>query len=142
MRLPVDHTELQKLSTLSTELGHLDGLASSAAEMVTSSNHSFKDIGNNTIVGWIDPSKDRSTLDIIYSSIITIVLCVWISTYPNVPAPRDRLHHWIIDKFNLAMIGFLGPDLLFALALGQWSSARRSVKARLYPNPESTSLSH
>lgn len=86
--------------------------------------------GNSTIVGWVSSDSDRSTLDILYSSGITIILCVWVSTYPNVPAPTDRWYHHLIDKANLAMIGALGPDLLFGLALGQYSSARRSVEVR------------
>lgn len=83
---------------------------------------------NDTIVGWISGDDNRSTLDILYSSGITIILCVWVSTYPNVPAPSDRWYHQLVDKANLAMIGALGPDLLFALALGQYSSAKRSVE--------------
>lgn len=32
------------------------------------------------------------------------------------------------DKFDLACLGILGPEFLFALALGQYDSARRSVE--------------
>lgn len=85
---------------------------------------------------WVSSSDRRGTLDILYSSILTIGLCVWVSTYPNVPSPRDTWKQRLIDKINLAMIGFLGPDLLFALALGQWSSASRSLKVRKFrPEP-------
>lgn len=102
--------------------------------MFSGGNYTFRNASSNTTVGWVGSSDHRGTLDILYSSGATILLCVWISTYPNIPAPRDRLYHRLIDKFNLAMIGFLGPDLLFALALGQWSSARRSVEVRMSPS--------
>lgn len=91
-------------------------------------NSSANDIANKTLVGWIDGGTDRGTLDILYASCVTIILCIWVSTYPNVPAPSDRWYHRIVDKANLAAIGALSPDLLFALALGQYSSAKRSIK--------------
>ncbi|KFG86909.1 hypothetical protein MANI_030314 [Metarhizium anisopliae] len=111
--------------------------------MFSGGNYTFRNASSNTTVGWVGSSDHRGTLDILYSSGATILLCVWISTYPNIPAPRDRLYHRLIDKFNLAMIGFLGPDLLFALALGQWSSARRSVEEfrRVVPNDKDRSWS-
>jgi len=34
----------------------------------------------------------------------------------------------LCDKLHLACVGMLGPELLFILALGQYRSARRSVK--------------
>lgn len=92
-------------------------------------------VANNTLVGWVATGTDRGTLDIIYASGVTIVLCVWVSTYPNVPAPSDRWYHHIVDKANLAMIGALGPDLLFGLALGQYSSAKRSIEVNLVRIP-------
>ncbi|ROT42542.1 hypothetical protein SODALDRAFT_326702 [Sodiomyces alkalinus F11] len=82
----------------------------------------------SAIVGWVRASDDRGTVDILFSCCLTIVLCVWVSTYPNVPSPQDRWYHQVRDKFNLACIGFLGPDFLFGIAIGQLTSARRSVK--------------
>lgn len=81
----------------------------------------------NETVGWMSSTDSRGTADVLWSSCVTIVLCVWVSTYPNVPAPKDRWYHRLADKVNLAMIGLLGPDILLALAAGQLSSARRSM---------------
>lgn len=87
---------------------------------------------NNTtdeqILGWVGSSNDRGTIDIMWSSCITIILCCWVSTYPNVGSPSDKWYHIFYDKISLAMISILGPDFLFGIAFGQWSSARRSVK--------------
>jgi len=82
-----------------------------------------------TTVGWVRSENDRGTADIIWSCCTTILLCVWVSTYPNVPAREDKWYHRFVDKVNLAFIGFLGPDFLFGLSIGQLASARRSVKA-------------
>jgi len=79
-------------------------------------------------LGWVQSGQDRGTLDILWSCSITIVLCCWVATHPNVGSPKEKFFHRWVDKTHLAMIGLLGPDLLFGLALGQLSSARRSVK--------------
>jgi hypothetical protein len=88
-------------------------------------------MGNNTDVvvnGWFDSSAERGSIDILWSCCVTIVLCCWVSVFPNTGAPTDKWHHLLRDKFNLACIAILGPDLIFGIAWGQFSSARRSVK--------------
>ncbi|PYI16574.1 hypothetical protein BO86DRAFT_435685 [Aspergillus japonicus CBS 114.51] len=59
--------------------------------------------------------------------------------FPNIPARTDQWYHRLRDRLHLASIGVLGPEFLLMLALGQWSSARASVKkfeqlARDFPN--------
>lgn len=88
-------------------------------------NHS--DI-TTSIHGWVAAGRDRGSIDILWSSLLTIILCVWVATHPNALSPKDKWYHGVFDKVNLAMIGLLGPDFLFGLAVGQLSSARRSVK--------------
>ncbi|SPJ86903.1 uncharacterized protein FTOL_11928 [Fusarium torulosum] len=80
------------------------------------------------IVGWKDSSDDRGSLDILWSCLVTLLLCAWVSTYPNAGSPHDKWYHPLLDKFNLAIITFLGPDFLFGIAIGQFASARSSVK--------------
>ncbi|KAF3012861.1 hypothetical protein E8E14_010940 [Neopestalotiopsis sp. 37M] len=80
------------------------------------------------VPGWVATSRDRGSIDILYSSCLTILLCCWVSTQPNAGSRTDKWHHRFIDKFHLAMVGLLGPDFLFGIAIGQLSSARRSVK--------------
>jgi len=78
--------------------------------------------------GWVEAGNDRGTLDILPSCSITIVLCCWVATHPNVGTPNEGFIHRCIDKTHLAVVGLLGPDLLLGFARGQLSSARRSVK--------------
>lgn len=83
---------------------------------------------SDTTRGWVSSPNSRGTLEIIWSCVFTIFLCCWTSVYANIPAASDG--HWerFRDKFELAALGMLGPEFLFALALGQWQSARRSVE--------------
>jgi hypothetical protein len=84
-------------------------------------------VANNTR-GWVSSPNSRGTLDIIWSCAFTIFLCCWTSVYPNIPAATDGKWDRFRDKFELACLGMLGPEFLFALALGQWQSAHRSLK--------------
>ena len=83
---------------------------------------------DHQIVGWRDSSDDRGSLDLLWSCLVTLLLCAWVTTYPNAGSPHDKWYHPLLDKFNLAIITFLGPDFLFGIALGQFASARASVK--------------
>lgn len=82
---------------------------------------------SDTTQGWVSSPDARGTLDIIWSCAFTIFLCCWSSVYANIPAAGDGSWERFRDKFELAALGMLGPEFLFALALGQWQSARRSV---------------
>ncbi|KAL2256474.1 hypothetical protein VTK26DRAFT_1605 [Humicola hyalothermophila] len=84
------------------------------------------------VTGWVSSSNSRGTAEILWSCCVTIVLCCWVCTFPNVPSPDDKWYHHLIDKLNLSCIGLIGPDYLFGLALGQLASAHRSI--RLFQN--------
>jgi hypothetical protein len=94
------------------------------------SNHGFISELNNTDVtqGWTTQPGGRGTIDIIWQCSVTFFLCCWNALCLNVPSPswgrRRRLH----QKLLMACMGGLGPEFTFQLAIGQWSSARRSVE--------------
>lgn len=78
--------------------------------------------------GWVATPDKRGSGDIIWSCGLTILLCCWVSVFPNVGSPDDKWYHPFLDKLNLFCIALLGPDFLFGIAFGQWSKARQSVK--------------
>ncbi len=78
--------------------------------------------------GWTSSPDGRGTYDILLSCVLTIFLCCWTSVYPSIGADSDGKWARFRDKLGLAFLGILGPDFLVTLALGQKSSARRSVK--------------
>ncbi|RAH64382.1 uncharacterized protein BO66DRAFT_242417 [Aspergillus aculeatinus CBS 121060] len=88
-------------------------------------------MGNTTesiVYGWVASPEGRGSIDILWSCCTTVILCCWVSVYPNVGSPNDSKWHPLVDKFNLFCISLLGPDFLFGIAWGQFESARRSVK--------------
>ncbi|KAH8884940.1 hypothetical protein GQ53DRAFT_597647, partial [Thozetella sp. PMI_491] len=72
--------------------------------------------------------KGRRMIEILWASCITIFLCCWVSTYPNVGSRHDKWYFTFYDKLSFFTVAILGPDFLFGIAIGQFSSARRSVK--------------
>ncbi|KAL2796641.1 hypothetical protein BJX66DRAFT_133898 [Aspergillus keveii] len=93
---------------------------------------------NNTtdLSSWVEEPSGRGTWTILSTCLLTISLCCWTSVCPNIPAQGDSYRSALRDKVHLAAIGILGPEFLLMIAIGQWSSARSSVKKfrRLKPN--------
>ncbi|KAG9233536.1 hypothetical protein BJ875DRAFT_511829 [Amylocarpus encephaloides] len=47
----------------------------------------------------------------------------------NVPSPEDTAFHIFHRKLWMTALAFLGPEFIFQISLGQYLSARRSIKA-------------
>ncbi|EHK97858.1 hypothetical protein M7I_6355 [Glarea lozoyensis 74030] len=92
--------------------------------------------------GWTSSPDQRGTIDILFSCCLTTLLCCWTSVCPNVPAKNDSKWMQLQDKMNLAFMGLLGPEFLLMLALGQWASARRSVKMFRAAGYEQWTMTH
>lgn len=90
--------------------------------------------------GWVNEPNGRGTWNILSTCLLTIILCCWTSVCPNIPAPQDGIFTQMRDQLHLAIMGVLGPEFLLMVALGEWSSARASVKVRL--SIETSSMAH
>ncbi|KXH69263.1 hypothetical protein CSAL01_01741 [Colletotrichum salicis] len=55
-------------------------------------NHSDN---NTSIHGWVVAGRDRGSVDILWSSLLTIILCVWVATHPNALLPKDKWYHGV-----------------------------------------------
>ncbi|KAF2651426.1 hypothetical protein K491DRAFT_606887 [Lophiostoma macrostomum CBS 122681] len=85
--------------------------------------------GTEQFRGWVPQSNDRGTLDIIISCGATIFLCIWTSVCVNVPHPADGAWAIFRDRCYMFILGAIGPEAVYLLAIGQWCSARASVRA-------------
>ncbi|KAL4973094.1 hypothetical protein BDW66DRAFT_142892 [Aspergillus desertorum] len=81
-----------------------------------------------TSSSWVSEPSGRGTWSILSTCLLTIIMCCWTSVCPNIPAQSDSYWSSFREKLHLACIGVLGPEFLLVLAMGQWSSARKSVK--------------
>jgi hypothetical protein len=78
--------------------------------------------------GWTPSPSGRGTIDIIWSCLVTIFLCSWSVLCLQVPSEQDSRFDILWRRSWLTALCALGPEFTFQLALGQWSSARQSVK--------------
>ncbi|CEN60556.1 hypothetical protein ASPCAL02992 [Aspergillus calidoustus] len=78
--------------------------------------------------GWVEEPRGRGSWSILSTCLLTISLCCWASVCPNIPAKSEGTWARLRDKIHLALLAILGPEFLLMVAMGQWSSARRSVK--------------
>lgn len=80
------------------------------------------------VVGWVSGPNSRGTLDIVWGSLLTIFLCTWTALCLNIPHPDDSKMRILLRKTNWMLWGILGPELVLSVAIGQFASARRSVR--------------
>lgn len=88
-------------------------------------------ISNDTSSEWTLKPDDRGPWDIVWTCLLTIFLCCWTSICVNCQCSADSYWDRFRDKLDLAVFTIIGPDIVLLLAVGQWESARRSVKVIL-----------
>jgi hypothetical protein len=81
-----------------------------------------------TLQGWTSSPDGRGSIDILWSCAATVLLSTWSAICLNVPEQRDTSWTRIRRKFWITIIALLGPEFLLGYALGEWQSARASVK--------------
>src|SRR5277367_1176358 len=93
----------------------------------------------NLRVGWTQSPNRRGTINLLWSCLFTVFLCTWTVLCLNVPARDDGFWVQIRRKARWSLIAVFGPEFLVSFAIGQWTSARRSVAAfRELDHPEWT----
>lgn len=68
--------------------------------------------------------QSRTVLDIIWSCLSTIFICIWVSVHPNVPQPGWNLARQFCERLILALLALLAPEAIFVWAFRQWLVAR------------------
>ena len=83
--------------------------------------------GNSTIrYGWVSQPNQRGSIDIIWSCVFTLIICLWTMLHLNLPAPNDNSWTIFWRRTRWLLLGIPAPELLMTFAFAQWSSARRS----------------
>lgn len=74
--------------------------------------------------GWKKEPRGRGTFSILSSSVLTLALCVWTAIHPNI-RPGVSSRRRVVHKLLLVILGMLAPEVVLAIASGQWREARR-----------------
>ena len=83
---------------------------------------------NLAVSGWVSAPNSRGTIDIIWSSFSTIFLCTWTAVCLNIPHPNDSKRKVFLRKSKWMFWAIIGPEIVLAVAIGQFASARQSKK--------------
>ncbi|KUJ11201.1 uncharacterized protein LY89DRAFT_759013 [Mollisia scopiformis] len=98
--------------------------------------------------------NSRGTLQILWSSLFTIFICIWTVQHLNVPGQRDgRDKNWRGDlkwawkrfwtKFKWMLFSLIFPEFLLAKAVADWMAAKNTLKIeRAYEDPLEWTLAH
>ncbi|EGX51725.1 hypothetical protein AOL_s00043g744 [Orbilia oligospora ATCC 24927] len=78
--------------------------------------------------GWVSGPDVRGSWDIIWSSFMAIFLCTWTAICLNIPHPKDRTLHILLRKTKWMFWAVIAPEIVLSIAMGQYASARRSVR--------------
>lgn len=78
--------------------------------------------------GWIEASNTRGTFDILWSCVFTSFICCWSILCINVPARKATAKTQFKRKCLIALATILAPEATCFTAIGQYFSARQSVK--------------
>ena len=78
--------------------------------------------------GWVSQPNFRGTMDIIWSCVCALFICLWVMLHLNVPAKDDGFWCIFARKSRWLVLGLLTPELVLLSACGQWASAQRSVR--------------
>ena len=84
---------------------------------------------SSRITRWVEQPNYRGTLDIIWTSLITIGISTYTMLCLNVPAPDDRFFTLVGRRILWMILGIIGPEFPLTYAAGQWSRAKQSVHA-------------
>ncbi|KAF2467372.1 uncharacterized protein BDR25DRAFT_235064 [Lindgomyces ingoldianus] len=90
-------------------------------------NQSF-DSQHAFVAGWVSQPNGRGTFDIVWSSLFTVFLCTWTSVCLNLPDKDESPLRGVLRRTKWMFWAIVGPEFVVSFAIGQWSSAQRSVK--------------
>ena len=91
-------------------------------------------LGNNTALNedivqrWMAGANTRGTADVLYTCVVTIVLCVWTSVHMNIPAPGDHPSRTVWRKIKWTIYGLLGPEIVLFTAWSQYKQAKDLIQ--------------
>ena len=101
------------------------GAAALAINIIPRQNSTSHEISKQ---GWTSQPDGRGTLDIVWSCVLTFSLCSWNILCLNIPSRSESTVLVLWRKTSLAGLGILCPEIVCAIAFGQWLSARQSVR--------------
>jgi hypothetical protein len=78
--------------------------------------------------GFKPPGEDRSTPDLVWGCLLTILTCSWTLVHLNVPAYNEKSWIQLVRKFGWMLLSIIFPEFLVIVSLSDWWLARLDIK--------------
>jgi len=75
-------------------------------------------------VGWVSDPAGRGTFSLLFSSLLTLGLCVWSAMHLNIPPHDEQPAQSWMKNFKWGLIGVFAPELIVFAAWRQYNSAK------------------
>ncbi|KAJ3572089.1 hypothetical protein NP233_g3323 [Leucocoprinus birnbaumii] len=92
---------------------------------VDSEEHPALSLFGRQLPECIQPTRYRTTSEIIWSCIGTIFACTWVAIHPNLPGPYDSGLQLLKRRITIAIVAIMGPEFIVFFASRQWESAKK-----------------
>lgn len=75
------------------------------------------------VQGWTSGPQTRGTLDILWTCLATLGLCVWTAIHPNIPVVHNA---WstLFERLGLMVLAIIFPEIIITSAWGQRRRAK------------------
>ena len=113
------------------------------ASATPANNH----MGLTLVHGWVSTNCGRGTIDIRWSCLFTVFLCVWTAIHLSVPLyrgdkPLSRRDKIVRSKVIPALLSVIAPEFLGYTAMIEFLKARKRVKLLRRLTKTRLSLTH
>ncbi|EXJ59052.1 hypothetical protein A1O7_06483 [Cladophialophora yegresii CBS 114405] len=78
--------------------------------------------------GWVHQPNQRGTIDIIWSCLLVLFVCIWTVINLNVPARKDGYWTQVFRKVRWSTLAICAPEILSLFASMQWNGSLQSVR--------------
>lgn len=79
----------------------------------------------------------RTVWDIVWSSLVVVFSCIWVSLHPNIPSPDYTKFAIIKRRAGLMLLALVAPELIALWAVRQYIAAKhigRTFSGEYFPH--------
>ncbi|KAF9440758.1 hypothetical protein P691DRAFT_686558 [Macrolepiota fuliginosa MF-IS2] len=88
----------------------------------------FTAFSHEGVLQCINPARQRTMQDIVWSCLATIFACTWVAVHPNVPDPCDSKWTVLKQRIMIMIYAILCPEFVMMWALRQRIGAARHME--------------
>lgn len=105
-------------------------------------DEAIQDLQLHDTLGWYSAPNYRSTPEVLWLCLATIILCCWTAFHPDVSRPNSTWTQQCLDRTFGLLVGVVCPEVLLYIAFYELLDASASVKAMCDGSEVPWSITH